>query len=183
MLAPLKHSRLLSLRREGSLPGSEGSKMSKTITSFFKPLTTKKRSAEGDEKEADTKKLKTDVGCDDSSISDVIAKQARVTPALSANMGPSWFKALQSEFTKEYFKKLSAFLAEERRKHTIYPPEDQVYTWTRMCSLHEVKVVILGQDPYHGPRQAHGLCFSVQVSIESVMGCRASSPTFSFRKE
>uniref|UniRef100_A0A8D2L0K5 Uracil-DNA glycosylase n=2 Tax=Varanus komodoensis TaxID=61221 RepID=A0A8D2L0K5_VARKO len=54
-----------------------------------------------------------------------------------------------------------SFLAQERKHYTIYPPAHQVYTWTQMCDIRDVKVVILGQDPYHGPGQAHGLCFSV----------------------
>ncbi|XP_023664027.1 uracil-DNA glycosylase-like isoform X2 [Paramormyrops kingsleyae] len=58
-----------------------------------------------------------------------------------------------------------SFVAEERRRYTIYPPPNQVFSWTQMCTIHEVKVVILGQDPYHGPGQAHGLCFSVQRPV------------------
>ena len=52
--------------------------------------------------------------------------------------------------------KLSEFLAEERSKHTIYPPEHQVWSWTHFTSIQQIKVVIIGQDPYHGPGQAHG---------------------------
>jgi len=51
---------------------------------------------------------------------------------------------------------LSEFLVAERASHTVYPPEDQVWTWTHTCPISQVKVVILGQDPYHSPRQAHG---------------------------
>ncbi|XP_059405738.1 uracil-DNA glycosylase-like isoform X4 [Carassius carassius] len=58
-----------------------------------------------------------------------------------------------------------SFVAEERQKHTIYPPENEVFTWTQTCDIKDVKVVILGQDPYHGPNQAHGLCFSVQRPV------------------
>ncbi|XP_072177327.1 uracil-DNA glycosylase-like [Diadema setosum] len=77
----------------------------------------------------------------------------------------SWAKALSAEFSKPYFIKLQEFVASERRGHTIYPPANQVFTWTQMCPIKDVKVVILGQDPYHGPGQAHGLCFSVRTGI------------------
>ncbi|XP_061458439.1 uracil-DNA glycosylase isoform X2 [Rhineura floridana] len=60
---------------------------------------------------------------------------------------------------------LMAFVAEERKHSLVYPPPHQVFTWTQMCNIHDVKVVILGQDPYHGPNQAHGLCFSVQRPV------------------
>jgi len=89
------------------------------------------------------------------------------TCGLINNFGVSWFKALEQEFSKSYFVKLAEFVAEERKKHTIFPPENQVFSWTQFCSIDEVKVVILGQDPYHGPNQAHGLCFSVRKSVTS----------------
>lgn len=85
--------------------------------------------------------------------------------ALSPNIGHSWFRALEAEFNKKYFATLSSFLATERRTHTIYPPTDEVYSWTTFCDIKDVKVVILGQDPYHGPNQAHGLCFSVKKGV------------------
>ncbi|XP_057308330.1 uracil-DNA glycosylase-like [Hydractinia symbiolongicarpus] len=81
------------------------------------------------------------------------------------DMGHSWKVALQSEFTKPYFQKLQDFLIAERKRATIYPPEKHVYSWTRFCDIQDLKVVILGQDPYHGPNQAHGLCFSVQIGV------------------
>nr|XP_006815476.1 PREDICTED: uracil-DNA glycosylase-like [Saccoglossus kowalevskii] len=64
-----------------------------------------------------------------------------------------------------WFVQLQSFVESERQKYTVYPPVEQVYTWTQCCDIRDVKVVILGQDPYHGPRQAHGLCFSVQEGI------------------
>uniref|UniRef100_A0A3B5MGM4 Uracil-DNA glycosylase n=1 Tax=Xiphophorus couchianus TaxID=32473 RepID=A0A3B5MGM4_9TELE len=57
------------------------------------------------------------------------------------------------------------FVAEERKRHTVYPPAEQVFTWSKVCKITDVKVVILGQDPYHGPGQAHGLCFSVKRPV------------------
>ncbi|XP_072520531.1 uracil-DNA glycosylase isoform X1 [Salminus brasiliensis] len=79
--------------------------------------------------------------------------------------GETWQRALNAEFGKPYFKQLMNFIANERQRHTVYPPPDQVFTWTQMCKIEDVKVVVLGQDPYHGPKQAHGLCFSVQRPV------------------
>ncbi|XP_072735831.1 uracil-DNA glycosylase isoform X1 [Ciconia boyciana] len=79
--------------------------------------------------------------------------------------GESWRQQLAGEFSKPYFMELMAFVAEERKRYTVYPPPEQVFTWTQMCDIRDVKVVILGQDPYHGPNQAHGLCFSVQKPV------------------
>ncbi|ROT63712.1 Uracil-DNA glycosylase [Penaeus vannamei] len=94
-----------------------------------------------------------------------IKQTSRKFGALHENIGTSWFSALKTEFSKPYFEKLSLFLDGERKRSTIFPPAEQVYSWTHHCELRDVKVVILGQDPYHGPRQAHGLCFSVQKGV------------------
>ncbi|CAL9708349.1 unnamed protein product [Knipowitschia caucasica] len=82
-----------------------------------------------------------------------------------SGFGESWKNSLSAEFGKPYFRSLMAFVSEERKRHTIYPPQEEVFTWTEMCNIQDVKVVILGQDPYHGPNQAHGLCFSVQRPV------------------
>lgn len=82
-----------------------------------------------------------------------------------AGFGGGWKRGLSAEFGKPYFKQLMAFVSEERTRHTIYPPAEEVFTWTQMCDIDDVKVVILGQDPYHGPNQAHGLCFSVKRPV------------------
>ncbi|XP_067000269.2 uracil-DNA glycosylase [Anabrus simplex] len=87
-------------------------------------------------------------------------------PALHPSIGHSWFKALEPEFKEPYFFQLSQFLVEERRRSTVFPREEEVWTWTRLCSVSDVKVVILGQDPYHNPGQAHGLCFSVPRGVD-----------------
>ncbi|XP_029999776.1 uracil-DNA glycosylase isoform X1 [Sphaeramia orbicularis] len=79
--------------------------------------------------------------------------------------GESWRTGLSKEFGKPYFKQLIAFVSDERKRHTVYPPTEHVFTWTQMCDIKDVKVVILGQDPYHGPNQAHGLCFSVKRPV------------------
>lgn len=79
---------------------------------------------------------------------------------------PSWKALLQEEFNKPYFEALVAFLKDEKRKgKTIYPPGPQIFRAFELCPVDKVKVVILGQDPYHGPGQAHGLCFSVPKGV------------------
>ena len=86
--------------------------------------------------------------------------------ALNSNIGPTWFSALELEFKKEYFSNLSKFLENERNSNgKIFPPAEQVWSWTHYTDIKDTKVVILGQDPYHGPGQAHGLCFSVQKGV------------------
>lgn len=77
----------------------------------------------------------------------------------------SWKNVLKDEFNKEYFKKLKAYLVEEKKKYTVYPPGSQIFAAFNHTPFNSVKVVILGQDPYHGPGQAHGLCFSVPKGI------------------
>lgn len=74
----------------------------------------------------------------------------------------SWKERLSDEFEKEYFKQLVAFVKNEYRSHKIYPPGPFIFNAFSNCPFDQVKVVILGQDPYHEPGQAHGLCFSVQ---------------------
>ncbi|KAA0203518.1 hypothetical protein HAZT_HAZT000716 [Hyalella azteca] len=68
---------------------------------------------------------------------------------------------------------LTKFVVGERKSHSVYPLEENVFSWSRYCDISDVKVVILGQDPYHGPNQAHGLCFSVlpTVPIPPRYGC------------
>ena len=73
----------------------------------------------------------------------------------------SWKKILNDEFQKDYFVNIKQFLVEEKKEHIIYPPGNLIFNAFDKTPFDEVKVVILGQDPYHGPNQAHGLCFSV----------------------
>ncbi len=77
----------------------------------------------------------------------------------------SWEKALAEEFEKDYFKQLVAFVHSEYSQHTCYPPGKEIFNAFNLCPLDNVKVVIIGQDPYHGPGQAEGLCFSVKTGI------------------
>ena len=78
----------------------------------------------------------------------------------------SWKEVLQTEFDKPYFENLVGFVKQEYASQTIFPPAGQIFNAFNTCPFNNVKVVILGQDPYHGPRQAHGLCFSVNDGIQ-----------------
>ncbi len=81
-------------------------------------------------------------------------------------LDPSWLNELVSEFDQPYMRSLRDFLAEEKQKRTvIYPKGQEYFAALNTTPLDQVKVVILGQDPYHGPGQAHGLCFSVRDGI------------------
>ena len=77
----------------------------------------------------------------------------------------SWKTRLQNEFEKEYFINLTDFVKKEYKTHTVYPPGRLIFNAFDKCPFENVKVVILGQDPYHGPGQAHGLCFSVKDGV------------------
>jgi uracil-DNA glycosylase len=77
----------------------------------------------------------------------------------------SWKAILQEEFDAPYFTELKQFLREEKQKVTVYPPGNLIFNAFNQTPFNRVKVVILGQDPYHGPGQAHGLCFSVPNGI------------------
>jgi len=78
-----------------------------------------------------------------------------------------WQELLKPEFDKEYFKKLQDFLVSEYQSQTIYPEKSDVFNALHLTAYKDVRVVIIGQDPYHGPNQAHGLCFSVQPDIKT----------------
>lgn len=76
-----------------------------------------------------------------------------------------WNEVLREEFTAPYFDELKKFLKEEKEQHTIYPPGSLIFNAFNSTPFNRVKVVIIGQDPYHGPGQAHGLCFSVPSGV------------------
>lgn len=76
-----------------------------------------------------------------------------------------WNPRLRSEFDKPYWQDLQRFVADERRSHTVYPPHDEVFAALHLTPYAGTKVLILGQDPYHGAGQAHGLCFSVRNGV------------------
>lgn len=78
---------------------------------------------------------------------------------------PGWSAALEAEFEKPYFADIAQFVADERSHHPVHPAADKVFEALNVTPLDKVKVVILGQDPYHEPGQAHGLCFSVLPGV------------------
>lgn len=85
---------------------------------------------------------------------------------MTVNIKNDWYDLLKDEFEKDYYKKLRTFLIEEYRHHTIYPNMYDIFNALNFTPYKDVKVVILGQDPYHGPHQAHGLSFSVQPDVK-----------------
>jgi uracil-DNA glycosylase len=78
---------------------------------------------------------------------------------------PSWKRALEDEFGKEYFRNLTEFVKGEYSHAIIYPPPKHIFRAFELCPFDKVEVVILGQDPYHGPGQANGLCFAVNEDV------------------
>ncbi len=76
-----------------------------------------------------------------------------------------WKAVLSGEFGKDYFKDLTNFVRSEYKNHTCYPPASEIFAAFNACPFEAVKVVIIGQDPYHGPGQANGLCFSVHDGV------------------
>lgn len=81
-------------------------------------------------------------------------------------LGNSWDGLLAEEFSKDYYQELRKNLALEYKTRTIYPAMDNIFNALKYTSYEDVKVLMLGQDPYHGPNQAHGLCFSVQKGVD-----------------
>ena len=78
------------------------------------------------------------------------------------HLGNDWDTVLAEEFASEYYQKIRYWLKKEYAEQTIFPPMEDIFNALRYTPYHSVKAVLLGQDPYHGPGQAHGLCFSVQ---------------------
>ncbi|REH50590.1 uracil-DNA glycosylase [Tenacibaculum gallaicum] len=84
---------------------------------------------------------------------------------MQVKINDSWKNILQSEFEKPYFENLTGFVKNEYSKHTCYPKGSDIFAAFDFCALNDLKVVILGQDPYHGVGQANGLCFSVHDGV------------------
>ena len=84
---------------------------------------------------------------------------------MDVKIEPSWKEALKDEFGKDYFGKLTDFVKTEYSSKQIFPADSQIFNAFDQCPFNKVKVVIIGQDPYHGPGQAHGLCFSVNDGV------------------
>ena len=86
---------------------------------------------------------------------------------MNAHLEPSWKRELDSEFTQPYFTDLADFVRNEYLSTTVYPPPKKIFDAFALTPFDAVRVVLLGQDPYHGPNQAHGLCFSVQDGVKT----------------
>jgi uracil-DNA glycosylase len=84
---------------------------------------------------------------------------------MDVKIEPSWKFRLKNEFEKDYFNNLTVFVRDEYKKYRIYPPGREIFNAFEFCPFDSVKVVIIGQDPYHGPGQANGLCFSVRDGV------------------
>lgn len=84
---------------------------------------------------------------------------------MEVRLEKSWQKHIGQEFTKSYFNDLVAFVRQEYQHFSCYPPGKELFNALDLCPFDSVRVVILGQDPYHGPGQAHGLCFSVPEGV------------------
>jgi len=80
-------------------------------------------------------------------------------------MTTDWNPLLRDQFDETYWSELMAFVNKERSEHVVYPPHEEVFAALHLTSFTDTRVVILGQDPYHGPKQAHGLCFSVRHGV------------------
>lgn len=84
---------------------------------------------------------------------------------MDVKIANSWKNHLNVEFNKPYFTALITFVKEEYKNHVVYPPGKEIFRAFDCCDFNDVKVVIIGQDPYHGPGQANGLCFSVRDGV------------------
>ena len=82
------------------------------------------------------------------------------------NIGNDWDEVLKGEFEKEYYQKMRKFLINEYRTKTVYPKPEEIFTAFKLTSYKDCKIVLLGQDPYHGVNQAHGLAFSVKEGVK-----------------
>ena len=81
------------------------------------------------------------------------------------NLGNDWDELLKDEFEKEYYKELRKFLVSEYRTHIIHPDMDDIFSALKVSSYADTKILLLGQDPYHGEGQAHGMAFSVKPGV------------------
>ena len=81
------------------------------------------------------------------------------------HLGNEWDEILREEFESDYYRRIRAILKKEYAEYEIYPPKEDIFNALRYTSYSDVKAVLLGQDPYHGPGQAHGMCFSVKKGV------------------
>mmetsp|Transcript_38726 Transcript_38726/g.39103 ORF Transcript_38726/g.39103 Transcript_38726/m.39103 type:complete len:308 (-) Transcript_38726:2002-2925(-) len=138
------------------------------ITSFFKPKRDR-ASADGNDiginKKNDTKNKKQKSSHCKTNKSKEISRLITHLNDSSPNF-ISWKVSLDKHFSSPSFGRLASFVESERGKYTIYPPVEETFAALNLCSLSNTKLVIVGQDPYHGPQQAHGLCFSVRKDVK-----------------
>ena len=140
---------------------SKKAKTSATFTSVRKDVVTKIEAKDVVKKVTASKDLaNSDVKTD---FSEHLSTNLRDLLSLEVNtIDDSWFPHLMDEFKKPYFVKLKQFITKEQTDHTVFPPPNDIYSWSRLTPFDKVKVVIIGQDPYHNHNQAHGLAFSVK---------------------
>lgn len=99
-------------------------------------------------------------------LSDTEMEAPDSAPKPMPDIGDGWYAPLAGEFAAPYFARLKAFLLEERARYPVFPKGPDIFAAFKRTPFHRVRVVILGQDPYHGPGQAHGLCFSVPAGVQ-----------------
>jgi len=99
-------------------------------------------------------------------LSEIILTNITKEGRLMKFFNNGWDEVLADEFEKDYFKELIAKVDEEYKKFKVYPPREKVFSAFKVCDIKDIKVVILGQDPYHEEGQAHGMCFSVMPNVE-----------------
>lgn len=95
----------------------------------------------------------------------IVKHNKTINAPMDVKINNSWINLLQPEFEKSYFKQLTQFVKQEYATNTCYPKGGKIFEAFNLCDFNNVKVVIIGQDPYHGEGQAHGLCFSVNDGI------------------
>mmetsp|Transcript_34333 Transcript_34333/g.86171 ORF Transcript_34333/g.86171 Transcript_34333/m.86171 type:complete len:302 (-) Transcript_34333:28-933(-) len=139
-------------------------------TTLFQFAKTKPCMDSSDSSESSKKSKTSPASASSSSAVPIPASPAKLLaplPAIASNLTcASWFALLQNEFAKPYFQQIAAYLKKEvDQGHTVYPPSREVFSALNLTPIESVKVVIIGQDPYHGAGQAHGLSFSVKPGV------------------
>lgn len=139
------------------------------ITSFFKPTDgggeETKLKDESPKSVSVKRKLDEDEEGDISKVRVKIRKLSEELQVLVETLGESWFSALEDQFSQPYFRCLSEYVTSQRKIGDVFPSAEEVWAWTTRTKIMETRVVILGQDPYPTPGNAHGLCFSVNVGV------------------
>lgn len=158
--------------------GVESIKKQRTLMDFFGAKNVEVRKRESEEKAGDAKETVTteqearSEEVETTVVSNLSAKEVfreHLKPHEAAllsleleTMDDTWFAKLKDEFSKPYFLKLKEFVTEQQKNCTVFPPPSDIYSWSRLTPFNGVRVVVIGQDPYHNFNQAHGLAFSVK---------------------